>query len=323
MKYRTLGQSGIQVSEIGFGCWGIGGWSPGQLSYGSTDDSESLRALDHALSSGITFFDTSCLYGLGHSERLIGKAIAGRRENVVIATKVGYQSYDDGPDFSPRGVRASLEQSLTRLGSDYVDVLQLHNPSRDDVQSNPLLIETLLDLKKEGKIRTFGASAKSPEDALVFVEDFGFPIVQVNFNMMDLRALSSGLYEVAGRMGTGIIARTPLFFGFLGADDLENCDFGEGDHRRRWDRQTISNWASGATKLKQITKVVGGTHVQRALRFCLSFAEVSTVIPGMLRTVEVEENSAASDMGALPEAVIKQIIAANEDLNFAGSGATR
>src|SRR5919197_1411698 len=128
MKYRPLGRTGLVVSEIGYGAWGIGGRTAAETSYGDTDDRVSLAALARALDLGITFFDTSAAYGDGHSEQLIGQAVKARRAEVVIATKAGYESWERAPDFSSAGIIASTERSVQRLGSDYVDLLQLHNP---------------------------------------------------------------------------------------------------------------------------------------------------------------------------------------------------
>src|SRR6266436_4427413 len=131
MRYRPLGRTGLVVSEIGFGGWGIGGRTANQTSYGDTDDRISRAALERALERGITFFDTSAAYGDGHSEELIGQAIKGRRAQVIVATKAGYYSWDRPPDFTPQAIVASIERSLQRLDTHYLDVLQLHNPPVD------------------------------------------------------------------------------------------------------------------------------------------------------------------------------------------------
>src|SRR5882724_10158294 len=128
MKYRQLGATGLQVSEIGFGTWGIGGRTEGETSYGDTDDGASRDALGAALDRGVTFFDTSNVYGDGHSETLIGEALGPRRNQVVLATKAGFVGYQVPADFSPANLRASLFGSLRRLRTDVVDLLQLHNP---------------------------------------------------------------------------------------------------------------------------------------------------------------------------------------------------
>ena len=129
MKYRPLGKTGLIVSEIGFGAWGIGGRTVGTTSYGDTDDAMSLAALRRARECGISFFDTSAAYGNGHSEELIGQAFEGSRTSIVIATKAGYDSWDRPPDFSPAAITVSAEASLRRLRTDYIDLLQLHNAS--------------------------------------------------------------------------------------------------------------------------------------------------------------------------------------------------
>ena len=165
MRYRPLGKTGLQVSEIGFGAWGIGGRTVEQTSYGDTDDRTSLAALDRALERGITFFDTSAAYGNGHSEALIGQAVRGKRSRAVIATKAGYEAWDQAPDFSPSAIVASTERSLARLGTDYLDLLQLHNPPLDVVTA-PAVREALAGLVQSGKIRAWGVSAKGPEEAL-------------------------------------------------------------------------------------------------------------------------------------------------------------
>ncbi|TMJ21801.1 MAG: aldo/keto reductase, partial [Alphaproteobacteria bacterium] len=214
VKYRALGRTGLSVSEIGFGAWGIGGRTAGTTSYGDTDDCTLLAALARALDGGITFFDTSAAYGDGHSEALIGQAFAGRRDKVVIATKAGYESWDPAPDFSAAAVVASAEKSLARLRSDYVDLLQLHNPPAEALR-DPELRRALERLQAAGKIRAWGVSAKSPAEAIEALTAFEAPMVQANFNMMDVRALESGLLAEAERRGAGFVGRTPLCFGFL------------------------------------------------------------------------------------------------------------
>src|SRR4030095_14717248 len=133
MNFRALGKTGLDVSEIGFGAWGIGGRTVGTTSYGDTDDRTSLAALQRALDLGITFFDTSSAYGNGHSEELIGQAFEGARSRVVIATKAGYEAWDRPPDFSPAAILRSAEASLRRLRTGYIDPLPLQKAPLDIV----------------------------------------------------------------------------------------------------------------------------------------------------------------------------------------------
>src|SRR5215831_4032063 len=210
MNYRALGRTGLSVSEIGFGAWGIGGRTVGTTSYGDTDDRTSLAALAAALDAGITFFDTSAAYGNGHSEVLIGQALKGRRSKAVVATKAGYESWDRPPDFSAAAITASAEASLRRLDSDYIDLLQLHNAPTAALQAE---------------------------------------VVQANFNMMDVRVLGDGLLEEVARRQAGFIGRTPLCFGFLAGTITRDTVFPAGDHRNGWSRAQLDNWIEGAAEL--------------------------------------------------------------------------
>lgn len=317
MKYRQLGATGLRVSEVGFGAWGIGGRTEGLTSYGDTNDATSLEALRRALDVGITFFDTSNVYGSGHSEALIGGAFYDCRDKVVIATKAGFTTYSDAPDFTPQGIRRSLEGSLRRLKSDYVDVLQLHNPPPELLVSHPEIGESLEDMKREGLIRAHGISVKSPDEGLAALNAFAFDSLQANLNMMDIRLIGSGLLDVAAVKRVGVIARTPLCFGFLSGKVASNARFPEGDHRNLWSREQIERWSEGAKLLRAAVPVPDGqTQTQVALRFCLSIRSVSCVIPGILTPAEAEENAAASDAGALSKVEMVSIESINRDHAF-------
>lgn len=315
MKYRALGRTGLVVSEVGFGAWGIGGRTVGETSYGDTDDSISLAALERAVDRGITFFDTSSAYGNGHSEELIGRALGRHRQKVVIATKAGYESWEQAPDFSVQAVVASAERSLRRLRSDYVDLLQLHNPPLEALRK-PELQEVLQRLVKDGKARAWGISAKSPRDAIDAVEALDVPVVQANFNMMDVRAATSGLFELAAKRGVGFIARTPLCFGFLTGAITRETRFPPGDHRLGWPRAQLDNWIDGAQELLEAVKASPGeAAVHAALRFCLAFPAVATVIPGILTPAEADQNARGS-AGVLPADAVEAVMAINRRRQF-------
>jgi aryl-alcohol dehydrogenase-like predicted oxidoreductase len=309
MQYRSLGSFGIKVSEIGFGAWGIGGWTPGQLSYGATDDSASLAALERAFDLGITLIDTAHLYGLGHSESLIGKAIRGRRDRVVLATKAGYVDYATQPDYSPAAIERSLHVSLKRLGTDAVDLLQLHSPPAEILLQYPEIFDSLARLRKRGLTRALGFSAASPADAAAVLRQFPFDSVQVNLNMLDIRALQCGLIEAARAAGAGIVARTPLAFGFLSGTIAPDTVFPAEDHRSRWPGSQIARWTENAAALLALADAGRGqTAAQTALRFCLSIPEVSAVIPGITTVDEASENAAASELGPLRPEIIQAIV---------------
>jgi aryl-alcohol dehydrogenase-like predicted oxidoreductase len=323
VKYRALGRTGLSVSEIGFGAWGIGGRTSGTTSYGDTDDRTSLAALARALERGITFFDTSAAYGNGHSETLIGQAFAGRRDKVMIATKAGYDSWDRPPDFSADAVVASVEKSLARLRSDYIDLLQLHNPPAEALRDEHLRA-VLARLQADGKIRTWGVSAKSPAEAIEALAEFDAPVIQANFNMMDVRALESGLLAETERRGAGFVSRTPLCFGFLSGTIGRDTAFPVGDHRLGWSRAQLDNWIDGANDLLQaVGAPPGAAGAQAALRFCLAFPAVSTVIPGILTPEEADQNAAASVAGRLPAAAVDAVLAINRRRQFFVAGPRR
>jgi aryl-alcohol dehydrogenase-like predicted oxidoreductase len=301
LRYRSLGSSGIDVSVLGFGAWGIGGRTPGATSYGATDDAVSRRALHEAFEHGITFFDTASAYGDGHSERLIGECFKDRRNAVVIATKAGVTRLFEGMDVSASALRVSLEGSLRRLGTDYVDLFQLHNASAELVAEHPDLGEVLDRFQAEGKIRAYGFSTPAPADAAALLDYPKTTSFQVNCNVLDWRAVDSGLFEGAVTRRISIIARTPLAFGFLTGAITTDTVFSPDDHRSRWSRAKIRAWLESADALFAALTEAGytGSRAALALRFCLSFEPVATVIPGMLTPEEVRANVAACAEGPL------------------------
>ena len=316
MKYRPLGRTGLMVSEIGFGGWGIGGLTPGATSYGDVSDAVSLDALRRAAELGVTFYDTSNLYGAGHSEELLGEVLGHCRDRVVIATKIGRSDYDTEA-YAPEQIRASLESSLRRLRADCVDVVQVHSPSSIEVLKQHDVMGTLRRLKSEGKIRSTGISVKAPAEGIAAITELGAEVVQVNFNMVDQRATESGFLAAAEQHGVGVIARTPLCFGMLSGTISPQATFDARDHRSLWSRQQIARWIEASN---MFAMTVAETHAQSqaqvALRFCLSYPAVSTTIPGMLKAAEVEENVAASDIGPLSESELSAIVAVYRGNDF-------
>jgi aryl-alcohol dehydrogenase-like predicted oxidoreductase len=296
MKYRSLGSTGLEVSVIGFGTWGLGG-----NSYGPVDDVQSIAALKRAFELGITFYDTSDLYGNGHSEVILGKALGTQRSKIVIGTKGGtlpHSGFQMPQDFSPTYIRDALDASLKRLGTDYVDLYQLHSPQLTDIE-NPELHALLEKLKAEGKIREYGISVRAPKDGIHAINAMQFKAVQANLNLIDHRVIESGLSELVQKKGVGFIARTPLCFGFLTGDLNEKAEFTELDHRRLWPKEQLKRWSDAVALFEKLYKKAGNTPAQLALRFCLSVPGVATVIPGMMNSKEVEENAAAADMPLL------------------------
>ncbi|HVM77103.1 MAG TPA: aldo/keto reductase [Candidatus Paceibacterota bacterium] len=323
MNYRTIGKTGITVSEIGFGAWGIGGETQdGANSYGKTDDAESKRALERAFELGITFYDTSNIYGYGHSEELLGEVFSKRRDKVVIAGKAGFTKHDGPHDLSPAYLRKCLEESLRRLKTDYIDVYQLHSPPISLIEEHPECVEELQKMKSEGKIRAIGISVKGPGDALPAIEKFGFESVQVNFNLIDQRALETGAFEAARKHGAGIIARTPLAFGFL-TGAITDLHFPPHDHRSAWPERQLKLWADAPNAFAFLRKGKDWTPTQLALKFCISFNAVSAVIPGILHPSEAEQNAAASEGALLTKQEIDAAIEVYKTREFFDRSAVR
>lgn len=305
MKYRKLGNTGIEVSEIGFGTWGLGG-----NSYGPVDDNVSKTALRFAFDSGITFYDTSDLYGNGHSEEVLGDALHDVRDKIIISTKVGllpHTGFGMPCDFSPAYIRQELDVSLRRLRSDYVDIYLLHSPTIEMLREDREIVATLQILKEAEKIHAYGISVRSPDDGLVAIQEFGINVVQVNFNMIDHRAIDNGLFDVACEKKVGVIARTPLCFGYLTGKLHGNEKFEGIDHRANWPVDQRQRWANAPDLFLFLNQRKNRTPAQSALRFCLDHKSVSTVIPGMMNCNEVRENALASSLEALSAEEVARI----------------
>lgn len=315
MKYRGLGSTSIKISEIGFGAWGIGGTPDDARAYGPTNDNESKLALETAFEKGVNFFDTSPLYGYGHSEKLIGEVFKHRRDKIIISTKVGFVNFKGGQDFSPKNIEKSLDESLKRTNSDYMDVYQLHDPPLSAIEQNDEILKTFESLKSKGKIRAIGISTKSPNESLLAMEKFNFDCVQINFSLVDQRAVEIGLLDLARKKRVGIIGRTPLCFGFLTGQYKSKSEFSDGDHRSLWSEKQIENWAN-AYQLFSKDLSQKQTNAQIALRFCLSYPEVTTTIPGMLNVDHVVDNTTSSQLGPFPNDIINKFKKIYEENTF-------
>jgi aryl-alcohol dehydrogenase-like predicted oxidoreductase len=307
LRYRSLGGSGVEVSEIGFGAWGIGGDAAGAVAYGPADRNESLKALRRAADVGVNFFDTADFYGFGRSEELIGEALSSRRASIVIASKVGMLDASGSQDFSAQHIRTSLAASLKRLATDYIDVYQLHSPPAELLAGSGGPLEELQALKKSGHIRAVGVSLRAPQDGLAIAEQRKVDCVQVNFNILDQRAIDCGLFDACAANGVGVICRTPLCFGFLTGKYRADADYAASDHRSRWSVHQRQRWALGAELFAKWRHGTPETPAQFALRYCLSFDAVTCAIPGMLTADHVDENAASSDLGPLPAAALTEI----------------
>ena len=297
MKYRTLGKTGLKVSEVGFGAWAIGGNQFGN-SYGPTDDTASLRAVQKALDLGCNFFDTADAYGHGHSEELLGQAIRGRRDDVIIATKAGADFYHDPPrmDFNADYLSFALTKSCERLQTDYIDLYQLHNPPIQ-LLKNAKIFEGLEKLKDAGKIRHYGISIHDPLEGLVAIKNGRPSAIQVVFSLLRQEAKNQ-LFQAARENSVAIIAREPLANGFLAGKFTADSSFQKGDIRFNFPRNYFHNLIRAAEQLRFLSSNTR-TLAQASIRFVLDHRDISTVIPGAKTPEQVEEDFSASEIPPL------------------------
>jgi aryl-alcohol dehydrogenase-like predicted oxidoreductase len=293
MKYRVLGKTGLKVSEVGFGAWAIGGNDHGN-SYGPTDDKQSLAAMERALELGCNFFDTADVYGHGHSEELLGQTLKGHRSEIIIATKVGGDFYHGTPrmNFNSDYLEFALRKSCERLGTDYVDLYQLHNPPVQLIKDGRIF-KILDKLKASGKIRHYGISIHDPQEGLLAMRAGELGAIQVAFNILRQEAKNQ-LFREATKNNVGIIAREPLANGFLAGKLKAESTFPKGDIRHSFPPDYITQLTLAADQLRFLESNTR-TLAQAALRFILDHKDISTVIPGAKTPDQVDEDFASSE----------------------------
>ncbi len=297
MKYRTLGKTGLKVSEVGFGAWAIGGNNYGN-SYGPTDDQVSIAAVERAFELGCNFYDTADVYGHGHSEQLLGQALKGHRNEVILATKVGGDFYHDPPrmNFNPDYLEFASAKSCERLQTDYIDLYQLHNPPIQ-LLKNGKTFEGLEKLKDSGRIRHYGGSIHDPQEGLLWMKYGKLAAVQVVFNLLRQEAKNQ-LFQAAREQNMAIIAREPLSNGFLSGKFNIDSTFPSGDIRSNFPRNYLVGLIRAAQQLRLLESKTR-TLAQASIRFALDHKDVSTVIPGAKTPQQAEENIKASELPSL------------------------
>jgi len=310
MRYRALGRTGLKVSEIGYGAWGIG-----KTLWIGAEDEESLRSLRAAHDAGGNFYDTALVYGNGHSERLIAQCF-GEASDIIIASKVPPKDYvwAQKPGarlagaFPRKHVLESLDQTLVNLGRKSVDIHQFHT-WLDEWASEQEWQDTVREMKSSGKAKFVGISIQNhqPSNVLKALDTGLIDAVQVIYNIFD-QSPEDELFPYCQKNGIGVIVRVPFDEGSLTGKITPDTTFPEGDFRNVYfaaDRKQEA-W-------ERVLAIVGDLGVSMhelpdiALRFCLSHPAVSTVIPGMRSTKHVAANVAASDAGPLPEETLRKL----------------
>jgi aryl-alcohol dehydrogenase-like predicted oxidoreductase len=316
MQYRYLGRTGWKVSAVSFGAWAIGG------TWGPVEDTESIAALHRAVELGVNFFDSADVYGDGRSERLVAQLRREHKETIYIATKAGRRLNPHVPEgYNSKNLTAFVERSLGNLGTEALDLLQLHCPPVQ-VYYMPEVFGVLDDLVKAGKIRYYGVSVEKVEEALKAIEYPNVQSVQIIFNMFRNRP-SELLFEQARKRKVGILARLPLASGMLTGKLKPDTTFASDDHRtfnrlgQAFDRgETFSgvDYNIGLKAVDQLKAICpsGMTMVQFALRWILMFDAVTCAIPGAKRLLQVEQNCSAADLPFLSDQTMAKVRAIYE-----------
>jgi aryl-alcohol dehydrogenase-like predicted oxidoreductase len=313
VKYRSFGRTGWQVSEIGFGAWQLGG------DWGKVDDEASIRTLHYAFEKGINFVDTAELYGNGHSEEVVGRAIgAWKGHKIYVATKtrpvIWPSPNDDAPQMRGRFpewyLRDNIEKSLRRLGVERIDLFQLHSFMPSAMVELDWL-ETLMKLRREGKIDRIGVSLRDnrPQEGVDLVAAGLVDSVQVIFNMFEQRPAAE-LFHEGGRTNTAFIARVPLDSGALVENWTKDSytKFEPGSQPFNMFRgERFGETLARTEKLKDLCKPYYATLAEAAMRYVMSAPQLSVLIPGMKNPQELDMNIAYSDGGIFPSELKKQL----------------
>jgi len=308
VRTRRFGETDLEASEIGFGTWALGSsW------WGEVTESAGERLLLEALDLGITFFETGDAYGQGANEELVGRVLAPHRDRIQLSTKFGYvleegrQEHSEGERpqrWDGPFVREALELSLRRLGTDHVDLYQLHNPRMDAIDSDECFA-TLEELRTEGKLRHYGVALGPAigwrEEGLRAIERREIASVQTVYNLLEQEP-GRDFMSAAAERGVGVMARVPTSSGLLDDNLTPETAFGPGDHRRHRPREWL---VEGLKKIDRIRFLcgpeTGRTMAQAALRFILAQPQMTVVIPTITNEAELREYAGAADVSGLSD----------------------
>ena len=293
MKLRPFGNTGMNVSEVGLGAWQLA-----NPAWGVNDRNEALRIIQKSLEAGCNFFDTAPAYGGGVSEELIGKALKSVRKDIILCTKFGHTA-EGVTDFGTNAIGPSIEASLRRLQTDYLDIVLMHNPPRDMMDGRiSTQYEEFEKLKASGKIREYGVSLDWREEVDLVVDTTQSKALEVFFNALYQEPLPA--FQKAQEHGVGIIVKVPLDSGWLAGRYRKGHSF--DDVRKRWPPEVIARRSELVEQFAQL--VPEGTSIAHAaLQFILAQPQVSTIIPGAKSVEQALDNFAAADRHLSPEVV--------------------
>lgn len=314
MRKRIFPGTDLKVSEIGFGVWTVStSW------WGNYTDEEACRLLRKALDLGITFFDTADTYGNGRGETLMAQAFGEVRRKITIATKFGYNFYNYSgerqgqkelpQEFLPRFIRFACEQSLKRLGTDYIDLYQMHNPKFDALARDEVY-ETLDDLRREGKIRYYGIALGPAigwlEEGLYTMRTRAASSIQMIYNLLEQEPGRDFLREAEGR-DVGFVVRVPHSSGLLEGKYTEETIFSKDDHRSHRKREWLTEGLKKLKQLEFLTQETGRTIGQTALKFVLAHEKIMSALPNIYNDEQLEEFAAASETPDLTREELEKI----------------
>lgn len=327
MKYRTLGKSGIKVSEIGFGAWTIGlDW------WGKIEDDQAIKMLKRAYDLGINFYETADMYGKGRSEKLLGMAFKDMRNEVIYSTKWGYDMYSvqqighsEVPQkHNPEFLQFALKQSLDRLQTDFVDVYSLHNPKMSAIKNDALFVE-LDSLVAKGVIKSHGAALGPAigwkEEGLMAIDNRNITCLQTVYNILE-QDPGRDFIRAAAQKNVGIMVRVPDASGLLTGKVTANTTLDKNDHRSFRKREFILEAMQKIDNMKPIADGKGWNIAELAIKFILSQPEISVVLPTTVNIEEIEMFAAISDGKYLSSAESKQLEAMYEKNFFVSPAAT-
>ena len=311
MKYRLLGKTGLKVSEIGFGAWQIGG-----AHWGDQKDDDSLKALHASIDRGVNFIDTAAFYGDGRSERLIGKVLKERSEDIYVCTKT---PPDEGPwpptpycrseeRYSEEYLRKNVEERMQMLGVNQLDILLLHTWTRA-WNKDPYPLKILDKLKKEGKIKFIGVSTPEHDQNSIndLIRDGFIDVAEVIYNIFEQEPAAQ-LFPLAEEHNVGIIGRVPFDEASLTGKFTNDTKFTENDFRNKYfSGDRLNRTLERVEKLERDIEDTGLSLIQTALLFVLEHKAISTVIPGMRNIDHVKANTAVSDLPPLSKELLKKL----------------
>jgi aryl-alcohol dehydrogenase-like predicted oxidoreductase len=295
MQKRTLGSTGIEVPVVGFGAWQLGN----ARDFGAMSEADAARLVHAAIDAGCNYFDTAPNYGLATSETLLGKALEGRRAKVVISSKCGHQS-DGRTDYAAERIAESVEGSLRRLKTDFLDVLLLHNPPFEVLNGQSPHFDVFRKLRDQGKIRAYGASLDWAKEVRELVSTTDSQVIEILLNVFHQDPVQT--FDLIREKQVGLIVKVPLDSGWLAGRYTAASRF--GGVRTRWSPEVIRRRLDLVERVRFMTED-GSSMVQAALRFLLAWPEVSTVIPGVRNMDQLRENLSAADRAMPTETVAR------------------